>query len=359
VVTGLLRNAGATPKPNTFNFEVGLITNDQMSGETVLAEVVEALEETIAQVVSDVEFLTLTLVLVVVEEPERESVGVVLLLELFDTFTLLVLDINEESLEVEQVESGGRKKIKGIRLLLLWFVFIIIIVFRFSGGSFLSWGSGFLFFNLDYGFDSLSSNLNVTGNSHEFRECSDALEPSRKFGHGLSESTVEECLLSNDEEACKSNISKSHSISDEPVSSESTVDGLSVGLNFIEGGSEVGLEDIGPSMDCLNCWHLVRDEFGHSPKAPLVNLCALNIISAEKSGVTVSQVLGNSNRFTDGALWGLEQWELASSVQCFELFGVFCLFSDNLDFECLAIEFGSDSSDERVEVEGIVDVDFL
>jgi hypothetical protein len=75
--------------------------------------------------------------------------------------------------------------------------------------------------------------------------------------------------------------------------------------------------------------------------------------------VTVSQVLGNSNRFTDGALRGLEQWELASSVQCFELFGVFGLFSDNFDFECLAIEFGSDSSDERVEVEGIVDVDFL
>jgi hypothetical protein len=95
VVDGLLRNASAAPKPNALDFEVGLISDDQVSGETVLAEIVEALEETIAEIVGDVKLFTLALVLVVVEEPERETVGVVLLLELFDTFTLLVLDIDE------------------------------------------------------------------------------------------------------------------------------------------------------------------------------------------------------------------------------------------------------------------------
>ena len=75
--------------------------------------------------------------------------------------------------------------------------------------------------------------------------------------------------------------------------------------------------------------------------------------------MAVSQVLGDCNRFTEGALWSLKQWELAGGVQCLELFRVLGLFRDNFDLECLAIEFGSDSSNERVKVKGIVDVDFL
>ena len=113
-----------------------------MSSEAVLAEFVEALEETIAQVVGDVEFFALTLVLVVVEEPQRETGRVELLLELLDTFALLVFDVDEERLEVEQVEGGGREKIEGICGLLLGLIFIIIVVFRFSSHFFLFFRRG-------------------------------------------------------------------------------------------------------------------------------------------------------------------------------------------------------------------------
>jgi len=111
VVDGLLRNASAAPQPDTFDLEVGLVAEDQVPGEAVLAEVVEALQEPIAEVVCDVELLALALVLVVVEEPQGEAVGVELLLELLDARALLVLDVDEESLEVEEVEGCGRKEI--------------------------------------------------------------------------------------------------------------------------------------------------------------------------------------------------------------------------------------------------------
>ena len=149
-----------------------------MSGEAVLAEVVEALEEPIAEVVCDVELLALALVLVVVEEPQREAVWIELLLKLFDTFSLLVLDVDEKSLEVEQVESSWRELIKRVGCLLLGLVLIIVItiVLRFSG--FLSSWGDFLFFGLDHWFDCLSSNLDVSANFNESWKACNTLKPS-------------------------------------------------------------------------------------------------------------------------------------------------------------------------------------
>jgi hypothetical protein len=54
VVNCFLRNASTAPHPNTFNFETWLITKHQVSCETVLAEIVESLEETIAEIVGDI-----------------------------------------------------------------------------------------------------------------------------------------------------------------------------------------------------------------------------------------------------------------------------------------------------------------
>ena len=70
VINCFLRNASTAPHPNTFNFETWLITEYQVSCETVLAEIVESLEETIAEIVGDVKLFTFSLVLVVVEEPK-------------------------------------------------------------------------------------------------------------------------------------------------------------------------------------------------------------------------------------------------------------------------------------------------
>ena len=70
VVNGFLGNGGASEEPDTLDFEVGLLTKDDVSGESVLSELVESLEETLAEVLSLVEDLALSLVLVVVEEPD-------------------------------------------------------------------------------------------------------------------------------------------------------------------------------------------------------------------------------------------------------------------------------------------------
>jgi len=70
VVNGFLGNCGASEQPHTFDFEAGLLTQDDVSGEGVLSELVESLQETLAEVLSLVKDLTLSLVLVVVEEPD-------------------------------------------------------------------------------------------------------------------------------------------------------------------------------------------------------------------------------------------------------------------------------------------------
>ena len=60
----------ASEAPDTLNFKLGLFVEDAHSGQAVLSEVVESLQETLHQVLGFVELFTLTLVLVIVEEPE-------------------------------------------------------------------------------------------------------------------------------------------------------------------------------------------------------------------------------------------------------------------------------------------------
>lgn len=102
-------------------------------------------------------------------------------------------------------------------------------------------------------------------------------------------------MLGNDEEGCKSKIGNSHGVSNKPVTSEGGVNGFSVSLHFVEGGREVSLKNVTPSVDGMNCGHLVGDELGYTPEAPLVDLCSLNSVSAEQSWVAVSEVLSNGD----------------------------------------------------------------
>ena len=169
------------------------------------------------------------------EEPQREAVGVELLLELFDALALLVLDVDEESLEVEEVEGCGREKIKRVCLLLFGLVLAIVIsaVVLWFSGSFLR-SFNFLFLCLDDWLDCLSCNLNVAGNLYECGELSDTLKPSSELGHSLSEATVKECLLSDDEEGSQSDVCQSDCVTHKPVASQSTVNSLSVGLYLVK-----------------------------------------------------------------------------------------------------------------------------
>jgi len=55
----------------------------------------------------------------------------------------------------------------------------------------------------------------------------------------------------------------------------------------------------------------------------------------------------------------LEERELASGVDCLEFFRIFGFFGNNLNIDVLAIELSGNSSDEGVEVKGVINVDFL
>lgn len=78
------------------------------------------------------------------------------------------------------------------------------------------------------------------------------------------------------------------------------------------------MKDITPSVDCSHSRILVRDVFGYTPEAPLVNLCALNSVSSEKSGMASSEIFGNRDGLAEVALWSFEERELASEVLGFE-----------------------------------------
>jgi hypothetical protein len=55
------------------------------------------------------------------------------------------------------------------------------------------------------------------------------------------------------------------------------------------------LQYVTPAVNGLNGGHLIWDNFGYTPEAPLVNLCALDVVGAEEGWVTVGKVLCNSN----------------------------------------------------------------
>ncbi len=100
VVLQLLRNALASEEPHSLDFEAGFFSEDSMGSEAVLSEVVESLQESIQQVRCLVENHTFTFVFLVVEEVDGVAFSVVLLQEGGHAFSLLVLAVHEEGLEV-------------------------------------------------------------------------------------------------------------------------------------------------------------------------------------------------------------------------------------------------------------------
>lgn len=66
VVDHFLRDSLSSEEPDTLNFKLGFVSEHQVSGQAVLSEVVDSLEETIQHVGSLVKNLSLTIVHLVV-----------------------------------------------------------------------------------------------------------------------------------------------------------------------------------------------------------------------------------------------------------------------------------------------------
>lgn len=300
-----------------------------MSGQAVLSEIVESLQETFAHVFGLVKLNTFAFIHLVVEEPNREASLIHLLLELIDTFTFLVLYIDHESLEVEQVEGGWRKEFQSrFNFLVLELIVIVIIVcLGFRGSSF---GNNlWCFFNLclDLRLDCFLSDLDVTTDGNKLGEGCNALEPSCKVAHGLAEAAIENGLLRNDEVSCNNNVRKSAVFAYEPVFAlKSNIEVFSVGLDCVDGSSKIVLSDFAPAVNCVNCVHGFRDLSCDGPKAPLVDLCSLSCVGTEQGSVTMRKILGNSKRLAKIALWGGKEGVLSSDVDGLEFLGVLGFF---------------------------------
>ena len=191
VVLHFLRNSLSSEEPDTLDFELRLLSEDDVSGKGVLSEVVNSLEESISKVSELIEDFSLTFVLIVVQEEDAESLSVVLLQEFSHSFSSSVLHVHEIGLEVIQVEGGRWESIEGVDillLLLLWlFLLFCLLGFLLLDGSRFSLAV----------WEGFSTESEVSESSLHFWELSDSLEPSREVGHSLSVSSVQVKLAGN------------------------------------------------------------------------------------------------------------------------------------------------------------------
>ena len=357
VVEGLLRDAKTTPEPDAHNLLLLLSSEDEVASERPLSDLVTSLEVTLAQVFSLVEDFAFISVHLVVHEPDGETFSVHLLHQLVDGSTLLVGMVHHKGLEVEQVEAGFGQELESGLWLLGRLVLVLIVVLLGLRGSL---GGNLLLLNLDLGLDTLLAGFDVTADSNELGESDNTLPPGRKVGHGLSEATVEDGLLGNNELGGQNNVGEGNMITNEPVLALKVgVNVLGFGLDGVHGGGVVSLGDLTPSVNGHSSLHHGRSEGGVAVHAPLVNLGALLVAGAHKGGVSVSEVLGNGVGFAEVALGGGEEGEFSSHVDSLELLGSLELVGCNLDLDFLAVHVGSDSSGESPKVEGVVDVKFL
>lgn len=95
MVDSLLGDSSTTEKPNALNFKGWLLTGDAHSCESMLSELVEALKETLEEILGLVHNLTLALVLLVLKEPHGITLAVELLEQLVNSGAGLVGVVNE------------------------------------------------------------------------------------------------------------------------------------------------------------------------------------------------------------------------------------------------------------------------
>ena len=185
VIDALLGDDLATDKQHTLDLEIRLFVEHANLTEGELSEGFKSLEETFEQVLELVANLTFLTELVVVEEPECPALAIKLSQELIEAFSLLVRHIDVVSLEVEEVEAGGRQSIKWVLRFLL---FLFGGWFRLSGGCRLRLLLLFLWFLCKLRWlQGLLADFDEAESTHKWRELSDPDEPCRHSRHALLE----------------------------------------------------------------------------------------------------------------------------------------------------------------------------
>jgi hypothetical protein len=214
VVEHLLGNSLASEEPDSLDVEVRLFSEDCVHGECVLSEVVDSLEESIHHVEGLIKNFTFTRVLVILTEVDSVVFRDIVVKEELEAFSLLVLVVDEEGLEVVEVELAGVglvEFIKGINILLDNGLTILI------NCGLLHLGLGYnhwLLLNREGRLDGLGAELDGSESGNYLWELGNSLNPGGDVGEGLSESTIEDYLEGDGEGEENNYVSNGDLVSD-------------------------------------------------------------------------------------------------------------------------------------------------
>lgn len=352
VVNALLRDDRTADEKDTGHLHGGLGTEKAKLTESVLAEVIETLQEALEEVNELVLNGTFVADLLVVKEPEGVALPIALSKELVETFSGLIGRVDVVRLEVEEIEGSRGESLKWVHLLLGG---VFSLGLGSSGG-----GLGLLLLDLQDGLDALLGQSDLAENSNELRERRDAAEPGASLGGGLSEALVKDELEVEGEASGEVKIGEGARVTDEPVTSEGGVDGTHVSLDVLAGLVEGRLSDLSVAAeDGIDGGGTLLGDTRSDPGHPLVDLSTLNGVGAEESGVTAGEVLSDGGALRELALGGAEKRELVGGVdRLVVLLGASLVGVDD-DLNVLACHLGDDLASLDKDVAKELSVDFL
>lgn len=331
----------SSEEPETFDLELWLLTEDSLSGEGIFGSVFGSVQETVHQVVGNVFLVSLTFIDVVMEMPERPAIPIEHFVPGINTFSLHVLMVDEEGLEVIKVERSWWEGLDVVLLLLL----------NFLWGSSWLWCLGLLLwlFLLNNEVETLhwfGAHLNVTADLLDGWESVASLGPSGNILHdwGFSLSGINDGLESEFKGKREDDIGHSNVITDEPfLSLKSRVDDSEVVLQVSVGGLEVGLLDGASSENTVVDGLAGFDEVAVSERNPLVNLGSLGGVLAQMGVLKRAEIFADGGVILECSLAGGENWHLIKNVHIFPLLGFFEIGSNWNNLKLLTGKVGNGS----------------
>ena len=289
VVDALLGDDLATDQQHALDLEIGLLVEHANLTEGELSEGFQPLEETFEEVLELVSNLAFLTEFVIVKEPEGPTRAIKLIQELIKACSLLIWHIDVVCLKVEEVEGCGWQSIKWVDHLLL--LLSSWLGFGSSLGTALSLRG--LLFGLDDGLEGLLGHLDAAEDADELGNCGNARKPSTGLRGGLSEALVKNELEGYREHGCEDDIGNRAASANDPVTSKGTIDSTEVLFDGLDGVVELGLSDFGGAAEDGHKGGVSTLANSLDPSAPLIDLSALNSVSAEESIMAVGEELGD------------------------------------------------------------------
>jgi len=212
VVNALLRDDRTADEKDTGHLHGGLGTEKAKLTESVLAEVIETLQEALEEVNELVLNGTFVADLLVVKEPEGVALPIALSKELVETFSGLIGRVDVVRLEVEEIEGSRGESLKWVHLLLRRIFWL-----RLGGlGGSLLLSLGLLLHGELGRLDCLRTRLDIAESAHKGWKASHADKPSRNGGHALLEALIEAGLEHAGQEAGQVDVSEGALVAHEP-----------------------------------------------------------------------------------------------------------------------------------------------